>query len=158
MPLINPRPALILGASAAPLDVPSDTTEDILATINIAAGQMGLNGILDVTLQWNMTSSANNKTLRTRFSGIGGTVYGTVVLTTTTNYRQNFQIANRGAANSQIGLDGTNGGWNVNIGPTTSSVDTSAATTLVITGQKQSAGETLTLASYRVNLLLPGLN
>lgn len=159
MPLINPRPALVLGASAAAVSCPADTSEDLLATVTIPAGIMGLNGILRIYHLWSFTSSANNKTPRVRLGGIGGTVYGSDVFTTSATWQDMRWIANRGAANSQIGGKSSAGiltfSTSSNI---TSSVDTSAATTLVFTGQKASAGETLTLEQYLVELLLPGLN
>lgn len=147
----------ILAASAVPVSGAGDTNENALATITVPAGAMGLNGRLRISTWWTVTGSGNNKTMRHRFSAIGGTAYGAFVQTTNTNFKWITEIANRGAANSQFGDDGNGGGgWTPSTSAfVTSSVDTSAATTLVITGQKASAGETLTLESYLVELIIP---
>lgn len=144
----------VLGMSAVAVSCPADATEDILATVNVPAGLLGLNGLLRVSAVWTCTNSANTKTPRLRYSGIGGTAYGSSVLTTVTSFRQQAQIANRGLANSQHGNDGAGGGFGTALS-VTSAVDTTAATSLVITGQKQTLGETFTLESYLVEAL-PG--
>lgn len=146
----------ILGASAVAVSGAADTNENTLATITVPAGAMGLNGILRVTTLWTITNSANNKTLRVRFGGAAGVDYMGNILTTAANqFHQNI-IANRGAANSQIGHAAAQTSYAPSSGSNvTSSVDTSASTTLVISGQKASAGETITLESYLVELILP---
>jgi hypothetical protein len=151
------QPVTVLGASAVAVSCPADTTEDILATINIPAGAMGLNGILRIEWIISHTNSANNKTLRTRLGGIGGTVFASFVNTTTGGHRDNRQIANRGAANSQVcwSLGNTPFPGAVTNPTTTGAIDTSVAQTLVITGQKATAGETLTLEDYLVELIIP---
>lgn len=146
----------ILGASAAAVSGPADTSENILATVNIPGGAMGLNGKLRVYTSFTVTSSGNNKILRVRLGGIGGTVHYGVTVTTTVNINDMRIISNRGAANSQVspGANSASFGQS-NTGIVTAAIDTSAATTLVITGQKASAGETLTLDDYLVELLIP---
>lgn len=148
-----------LAKSGAAVSAPADTTEDILATIIIPASAMGANGFLRITTLWTFTSSGNNKTPRIRFSGASGTIYMNPVLTTSVGLYQQTMIANRNATNSQVGFAsaGTAGGWGLSSASAnvTSAVDTTAATSVVITGQKASAGETLTLESYLVELL-PG--
>lgn len=148
--------ARILGASAVAVSGGADTNENILATVTIPAGAMGLNGILRVHTMWTVTNSANNKILRVRFGGIGGTAYLGQTLTTSLTATDLRWIANRGAANSQIGpQSGLAQLGSSTSAHQTSAIDTAAATTLVITGQKASAGETLTLESYLVELILP---
>lgn len=149
--------ARILGASAVAVSGPADTSENILATITVPAGAMGLNGILRVRALWSHTNSANNKTLRIRLGGVGGTQFLAIVPTTTASAITDTTIQNRGAANSQVGSVaalvasfGTTSG-----ALATGAIDTSVATTLVLTGQKASAGETITLESYLVELILP---
>jgi len=155
--IINARPIVILGASGTAVSAAADTNENTLATITVPAGAMGLRGILRITTSWTTTSSANNKTLRVRFSGGAGTQYATLVYTTSVSAFDVRYIINRDSATSQVGSMaakdtglGAGGGALV-----TSSVDTTAATTVVITGQKASAGETLTLGSYLVELITP---
>lgn len=148
----------ILGASGVAVSGPADTSENILATITVPAGAMGLNGRLRWEAHWTFTNSANSKTCRVRFGGIGGSAYTSVAFTTTANFRDFKGLANRGASNSQISVADVFGPGSSFGGGTgtvvTSAIDTSAATTLVITGQKASAGETITLESYLVELIL----
>jgi hypothetical protein len=148
---------VILGASAVAVSCPVDVTEDILATINIPAGMMGLTGILRCTTFWTMTNSVNNKTLRVRLGGIGGTQYLNMIETTRLTAEVLTMIANRGAANSQFGvIPAVTSAFGDSVsGFLTSALDTSVAQTLVITGQKALNSETLTLESYFVELLLP---
>jgi hypothetical protein len=113
---------------------------------------MGPNGSLLITTLWSYTNSANNKTLRINF---GGTAYLSNVATTTVAVQTLVMIRNRGVTNLQVGF--TNATFSA-IGTTTgtlttSSVDTTSAQSLTITGQKASAGETLTLESYLVELI-----
>lgn len=150
----------VLGASAVAVSGGADTNENILATITIPAGAMGLNGILRVWHSWTVTNSANNKILRVRLGGIGGTQMASATLTTSATAVCLTHIANRGAANSQISPPNASSTFLGLVAASTSalqtaSIDTSAATTLVLTGAKASAGETLTLESYLVELILP---
>lgn len=147
----------ILGASAVAVSGPADTSENILATITVPAGAMGLNGFVRIAHTWTITSSANSKILRVRFSGAAGTSFFANTLTTFATLKADTIFANRGAANSQVGssfFTGT-GGSSGHTAPVAASVDTTAATTIIISGQKASAGETITLESYLVELILP---
>lgn len=147
-----------LAQSWAAVSCPADTSEDTLATITIPANALGANGSIRLHAQFSMTSSANNKTMRVRFSGGSGTQYLSITQTTISNGLVDLVIANRGATNSQVGttLFFTGGGaLQLNNGstPPTSAVDTTAQTTIVITGQKASAGETLTLEGYIAEMI-----
>ena len=155
MPLYIPPQIRILGASAVPASNAADTAELALATVNIPAGAMGLNGRLRIETSWTFTNSSNNKTLKIRFGGIGGTALFSTVRTTSDNHFEIRSIANRNSASSQVsqGAGSNFGGFTG--GLSTATIDTSAATTLVITGQKATAGETLTLESYMVELIIP---
>lgn len=160
MPLYRASKYRVLGASAVAVSGGADTNENVLATITIPAGAMGLNGILRVYHSWTVTSSVNNKTLKVRLGGIGGTAFAAGTFTTSAAAIGLTVISNRGAANSQVGppaatstFAGTVSGTGNAL--TTASIDTSAATTLVLTGQKASSGETLTLEQYLVELIIP---
>jgi hypothetical protein len=145
----------VLASSAVAVSCPADTNEDVLATITVPGNSMGLNGSLRIWTLWTMTNSANNKTIRVRFSGANGAQYMVVTNTTTATYHAVTLLGNRGAANSQVGqmsngLIASSSGAVV-----TSAVDTTVDTTIVITGQKASAGETITLERYLVELIIP---
>lgn len=144
----------ILAASAVAASMGANTSEGALATIAIPAGAMGLNGILRVTTLWAYTNSGNNKIMRIRLGGISGTAFLELTITTQASTTNIKMIANRGSASSQVTFNSQSGGTGNTTGAvTTGTVDTSVAQDLVITGQKASAGETLTLESYIVELI-----
>lgn len=149
----------ILAQSGLAVSCPADTNEDILASVTIPGGVMGANGILRVLTLWTFTSDAiNSKTLRVRFGGIGGTQYLNFAATSTVALQGICMIRNRNAENAQIGFAANNNNpFNTAISTAnpTSAVDTTVNSTLVITGQKASAGNTLTLEAYTVELLVP---
>jgi hypothetical protein len=156
--LLRPLTPLVLGVSGTAASAGANTTENILATVTLPGGTMGPNGQLWVYTLWNYTNSANNKTLRVRLGGAGGTQALAITHTTSTQFADLRVIQNAGVQNSQIFFDrgstphpgATSTGVN-----TTAAIDTSATTTLVITGQKATAGETLTLVSWSVQLIRP---
>jgi hypothetical protein len=154
--LASGQPITVLAASGTAVSGAADTSENILATVSLPAGIMGANGVLRIWTLWNYTSSSNNKTLRIRLGGIGGTQVYALLRTTSTHTSDLRFVANANAQNAQVFFDRGSeptagaGSSGTNI---TAVIDTSAATTLVITGQKASAGETLTLSAYTVELL-----
>jgi hypothetical protein len=135
--------------SAVAVPLTGTTNETTLATITIPAGALGANGQLILEALWTHTNSANSKTVRAK---LGGSTLSTSVSTTSAAVVGRTRIANRNSASSQVAqagfTDGTTG-----TAPNTAAVDTSAETTLTITGQLASSGETLTLESYAVFLL-----
>lgn len=143
--------SVLLARSAVAASVTGTTSETALATITIPAGVMGLNGQLRVTALWAGTSSANQKTYRIRF---GGVLYYAGAVTNGSQVQNFVMVRNRNAANAQVGFSNiaTAIGTTANAN-TTSSIDTSAATTVSISAQLVSAAETGTLDSYTVELL-----
>jgi hypothetical protein len=154
--VINARSVRVLGTTGAAVSGSADTNENTLATVVVPAGAMGLNGLIRVQTLWTLTNSANNKTLRVKF---GGTSFLDVALTTVASFADQRVIQNRNSVSSQIGKPTGNmsaGGWGTaSSAVTTASIDTSAAVTILITGQKASAGETLTLESYLIEMITP---
>lgn len=147
---------ITLGRSAVAQSVTGTLTETTLATITVPANSLGANGRVRITTVWSMTNSANNKTTRIRYSGASGTSYMAVIHTTSTSYRDQREICNRNATNSQVGGPvGGFGGFGNNPGNTvaTSTVDTTVDQTIVITGTLANTGETITLESYLVELI-----
>lgn len=150
----------VLAKSAVAVSGAADTNENILATVTIPAGAMGANGALRLTCFWAVTGSTNAKTLRVRLGGIGGTAYVATAIATAgiTAVEMDGNIANRNSQSSQIGwvsAFSSVGSIAQSGSKITSAIDTSAATTLVITGQKALGSETLTLDAYLVELI-PG--
>jgi hypothetical protein len=148
---------ILLAQSWVAIDTPADTTEDILATITVPANTLGANGSLRIRHYWSFTNNANNKTLRIRYSGAGGAQYFAPVLTTQVSIEGEVIISNRNATNSQMGVSRalTSTGSNNALQGTTSAVDTTAATTIIFSGQKAVSGDTLRLEGYTVEYMKP---
>ena len=143
----------ILAQSAAAVTCPNDLTEDALVVINVPAG-LGANSRIDIVTHWSFSNNANNKTLRIRYSGGAGATYLSQTLTTQIEFQADTYFANRNSTSSQVGgYKGITGVGTV-VGNTqvTSAVDTTAATTIVITAQKGNAADVLKLESYQARL------
>jgi len=145
----------IIAASSVISTHTGNTSETTLATITVPAGAMGPNGILRITTLWSLTNNANNKTCRVRFSGASGTQFVAAVLPSAQSAQNICIIRNRNSASSQVGhTSGTFNSYNFNTGAiTTASVDTSVATTIVISVQLASGTDTASLESYIVELI-----
>lgn len=144
---------IVLARSAVAVPHTGDTDETVLATVTIPAGAMGLNGIIVFNALFSNNNSGNNKISRVRFSGISGTVYSSTTQTTSLSNRHvSGRIANRNAANSQVGHSNSTN-FVAAVAAATSTADTTAATTLVFTGQLANAADTITLESYSVELV-----
>lgn len=158
--LAGSAPALsspyVLSKSGAAVSCAADITEDTLATIAVPAKVLGANGAIRITTSWSYTNSGNNKIFRIRYSGASGTAMLLGQATVQLGLFHTQTILNRNATNSQVayGMGITDTGIvATGSGKITMAIDTTAATSLVITGQKASAGETLTLESYLVEVM-----
>lgn len=131
------------------------TAETTLATVTVPAGMLGPNGALDILALWTFTNSANVKTLRVRLGGLLGTAFLETTQTATAAAQTTTRIFNRGSVASQVGFVASvvSGGGNSTGAIVTSAIDTSAAVSLVITGQLANAGESITLQDYSVRAL-----
>jgi hypothetical protein len=93
--------------------------------------------------------------MRIRLGGIGGTAFWQQQHTTFLSTRDQREIHNRGVANSQVcqALASGNGGWSTSAAaPTTGAINTALVQDLVLSGQKDTAGEVLTLEAYLIEL------
>ena len=146
----------ILAMSAQAISRTGSTAEGTLASVTIPARNMGIDGGIRVTCYFSMPSSANTKTFRVRFSGAAGTIYASQVYTTTVTAKIVVEIRNRGAANTQVGgpVDLPFSGSSNNA-IVTSAIDTNVDTSVVISGQLQSSGETMKLEAYTVEIMQP---
>jgi hypothetical protein len=147
-----------LAMSGAGLNAPGDTNENPLVTITIPAGIMGVNGTLMIDHLWTLTNNANVKTLRVRFSGASGTTFYSANNASSNGVHTQTWIQNRNAANSQVGgFAGDPIAYRASptVTPSTAAIDTTAATTVVISAQKGTAGDTVTLDRYQVDLITP---
>lgn len=150
------RPAkapFVLAQTVVNASCDATVNENALATITLPANTLGANGSVEILSTWAMTNSANNKTTRVRFSGAAGTEFQNRIITTQASSQQLTSISNAGAANSQRGMGlGSPGTGETTNAIVVGAIDTTVDTTLVISGQKASAGETLTLVKYRITV------
>lgn len=137
-------------ATTGALTAPADTSENTLATVAVPAGAMGPNGRLRITTKWSATNNGNVKTCRIRLST---TAYLQMDIASVGASNRYVEIANRNSQSAQVAqlLSNTNG-WGTMGAPTTGTVDTSVAVNLTFTVQKATAGDTVTLEDYMVEL------
>jgi hypothetical protein len=146
----------VLSQSFTAVNGPADTNENVLATISVPAGALATHGAIRLYFSFGVTSSANAKTFRIRFSGAAGTVLASFSPINATNGRFDFTMANAGATGAQVsnGYGSTTAGTQF-FSSTAATVDSTAATTLIISIQKATAGETVTLNGYIAELVKP---
>lgn len=150
---IGLKSAGVLAQSAVPASVTGTTSETVLATIAVPAGALGINGAVRINTSWSSTNNANTKTVNTKF---GGVTIASSALTTTASYRDQRQVQNRNALNSQVFMSGTFGGFgSSSFVMGTSAIDTSQAQNVVLSAQLANAADSITLESYSVEILNP---
>lgn len=137
-----------------------DTGEEFSQTITVPTNALGPNGTLRISTLWSVTNNANVKTGRIRYSGNAGAIYSNFTLASQNILREMSWVQNRASASSQIGSDPNsavvNGGFTLLGGGAVyqkSAVDTTAATTLVLSGQRATATDNLVIESYLIELL-----
>lgn len=130
-----------------------DTSEKVLLTVDVPP--MGENSYLELSSLWSVTNNANNKIVRVRLGGIGGSVLMQWTATTiATVIDINRKTLNRGATNSQISSNALSFVGTSTGNPLTTSIETNAGTTLVFTVQLANAADTASLEYAVVNLVL----
>ena len=136
---------------SAPVSLTGSTSVVTLATITIPAGLLGANGKLKIYPLWGTTNNANVKTLR---AVLGGSTCTTMTSQSVPNNSGLVIIRNINNEAAQKCSSGLVAG----IGPSTGSIaviaiDTTAATTLVISGQLAVGTDTLTLEDLFVEVV-----
>lgn len=143
-------------ATTGPGAYTGDTTEQGVTT-SLPANAMGSNGQLRVWTNWSYTNSANNKTLRVRFSGSSGTALANLVVTTTASVSHYVLIANSGSTAAQVASTNTATPFNAfTSNVQTATIDTTAATSLFQSVQKANATDNATIEFYTDELLSDG--
>jgi len=136
---------------SAPVPLTGPTSAVTLATIIIPAGLLGANGKLKIYPLWSTTNNANVKTLRAIFSG---SVCSTMTSQSVPNNSGLLIIRNINSESVQKCSSGLVAGIGSSTGSIASpTVDTSAATTITITGQLAFGGDTLTLEDLFVEVV-----
>jgi len=127
------------------------TSETTLLTVNIPAGLIGSNGKVKLYPLWSTTNNANTKTLRVKFPS--NTVY-TGIASNTVHVGGLVIIRNLGSESVQrvsSGMLAGLGGTTSSIAQTT--VNTSAATTITVTGQLANSADTMTLEGFFMEIV-----
>lgn len=143
------RPVEVLAASGTPASCSSTAIDEVLDSFIIPAGVLGVRSIVQIAPVWSFTSSANDKIIKVR---IGGTVLYTATRTTSVAEGPLIEIVNRNAINAQL-IPYSNGpGYYTAAAsvPTTASIDFSVNKTVEFLGQREDAGDTLTLEYFRI--------
>ncbi len=146
---------IILKQTAVAVSITGTTDETTLASITVPAGLMGGSGSIRITSLWSHTVSANLKTLRASF---GGTNFLTLSSSATIAAWQSFVMIRNRTAATQAAFPAAGG--NSGLGAATVAISTGAVNTAVdqvilLTAQLASAGETITLEGYTVEII-PG--
>jgi len=136
---------------SVPVSLTASTSVVTLATITIPAGLMGANGKLKIYPLWATTNNANTKTLRLN---IGGVVCSTMTSQNVPNNSGLLIIRNINSESVQKCSSGLVAGIGSSFGSIAApTVDTSAATTITITGQLAVGGDTMTLEDLFVEVV-----
>ena len=136
---------------SAPVVLTVTTLAVNLATITIPAGLLGANGKLKIYPLWATTNNANIKTLRAVFSG---SVCTTMTSQSVPNNSGLVIIRNTNSESAQKCSSGLVAGIGSSFGSIASiTVDTTAATTITITGQLAVGTDTLTLEDLFVEVV-----
>ena len=135
---------------SAPVVLKDTTLATTLAIITIPAGLIGANGKLKIYPLWATTNNANIKTLRLN---IGGMLCSTMVSQSIPNNSGLLIIRNINSESVQKCSSGLVAGIGASGGSIASNtIDTTAATTITITGQLAVGTDTLTLEDLFVEL------
>ena len=136
---------------SAPVPLTGSTSVVTLATITIPAGLLGANGKLKIYPLWSTTNNANIKTLRAIF---GGSTCTTMYSQSVPNNSGLLIIRNTNNEAAQKCSSGLVAGIGSSTGSIASpTVDTSAATTITITGQLAVGTDTLTLEDLFIEVV-----
>ena len=136
---------------SAPVSLTGSTSVVTLATITIPAGLMGANGKLKIYPLWSTTNNANAKTLRLN---IGGALCSTMTSQNVPNNSGLVIIRNINSESVQKCSSGLAAGIGSSTGSIASpTVDTTAATTITLTGQLAVGTDTMTLEDLFVEVV-----
>lgn len=149
--------AYTIAHSSLSIPLTGSVAESVMATIPIGSNTMGINGAILIETVWSFTNNANAKTVRHRYSGVGGVSFHTnSTLANLLTYRMQCIISNRALTNSQFGFTNAPVSWGTSTAANiTAAVDTTVTTSVVITAQLGNAADTISLERYLVQLIIP---
>lgn len=140
-------PPTVLAQSAAPIAHTGTTSSTVKVSIPVPTDAMGANGRLRITVALSFSNNANNKILGV---WLGGGSLATATRANIATDRLQFEIANRGARNSQVVTSNFGG---TSFAFTVGSIDTRQSQNLELRCQLANAGDTMTIESYLVEVL-----
>ena len=136
---------------SAPFSLTVSTSVVTLATITIPAGLLGANGKLKIYPLWSTTNNANVKTLRAL---LGGSTCTTMTSQNVSNNSGLVIIRNTNSESAQKCSSGLVAGIGASYGSiAVLTIDTTAATTVTITGQLAVGTDTMTLEDLFVEVV-----
>jgi hypothetical protein len=132
-----------------------DTGEEFGPTITVPANALGPNGRLRTWMSFGLTSNANTKSLRLRYSGNAGTQLIARNAASTTGARFINVLVNRAVTNSQYSdhTGVSDAGTAYSAAAAFSAVDTTAATTHVISMQRGTATDNAVLENFGIEVM-----
>lgn len=142
-----------LARSAVAVSVTGTTAKTTTATVSVPA-LLGLNGRLRIHAAMTTTNNANGKGMTIEFGGqqVCGSALASIL-----NTSGSFDVSNRNSASSQISTSrGGNfgvSGTNASLAFTATTVDTSAAASLVFSFTLANSADTATLEGYTVEII-----
>lgn len=149
--IIAPRNNVDAGTGA-------NTTEVTLHTVNVPAGSMGANGVLDITVLYDITGSGGTKTLRLKF---GGTVFNSVAFAAGDAHKgmMTCVIVNQNNVSVQYGdglreVPGT--ALMQPFGGAVGAINTAVAQSVIVTGQTPTGADEITVKSTIVRTMFAG--
>lgn len=141
----------LIASSAVALSHTGDTVLTSLLSVPIPAGILGLNGIVASVFTFSWTANANNKVVRVRFGGVGGTPYLNTTYTTGGGSSWFGRWQNRNNAALQIGAPNSHSGLGAaSGGPITSAINTALAADVEVDVTLANAADTFTIERYDI--------
>lgn len=150
----------VLAASAVQRSLTGTLAETLLDTIKIPGGMLGPDGLIRVHSLW--SAAANNANAKTGFlrlsgaTGVSGTYVGAVGVANALAFQALHRIANRASEALQVfgaGSSSTGGQLGAStVALSTGVIDTSVDSWLNITAALASAGDTMALESYVIEV------
>lgn len=131
------------------VNCPADTNANALATITVKGGLLGANGVMRMGYSVTANNDASNKYIRVK---IGTTTLTAVNVVSAGGHGGIVQIGNRNSASSQYGAIISSRSGTLVTNYATATVNTASDFSLVLEGQKDDGGDTLTLESYYLEM------
>jgi hypothetical protein len=136
---------------SAPVALTGTTSETTLLTVNIPASLIGASGKVKMYPLYSMTNNANSKLLRVK---LGGSMAFYAAVSNSAHSSALVIIRNIGSESVQKSSTSVVSGLgNIGTALNTLAIDTSAATTITVTGQLANSADTMTLEGFFMEIV-----